>query len=89
MQTDIIYTYTLAPGQVLYLWFWTSDWGTFNAFQAAPSLNQGFNSGQVSLLQVQANMPVAEPNFASLAYVLTVQNTGGSLTMTDIYNAWQ
>ena len=95
MQTAIIYTYSNTAGWTLNLTYWTYDWGTFNAFQAAPSLNQGFNAGVVSVTQVEATMPVEDPNNPALFYTISVKNMGdpklnpSEVTMFDIYNAWQ
>ncbi len=90
MQTEVVYTYSSSPGETLFLWVWTNDFGTYDAFQAAPSLNQGFNEGEVTISEVRAHMPVTAPaQSPSLAYILTIQNTGGGYTMVDVYNAWQ
>ncbi len=95
MQTAIIYTFSFTAGHTLTLTYWTDDWGTFDAFQAAPSLNQGFNTGVVSVTQVEATMPVADENHPSLFYTIVVKNMGNpalnpyEVTMCDIYNAWQ
>ena len=95
MQTAIIYTFTFKAGQSFTLTYWTDDWGMYDGFQAAPSLNQGFNSGVVSVTQVKATMPVSDPNHPSLFYTIVVKNEGdpklnpSQVTMCDIYNAWQ
>jgi hypothetical protein len=94
VQTAIIYTFSFTAGQTFTLTYWTNDWGTFNAYQAAPSLNQGFNAGAVSMT-VEADMPVSDPNNPGLFYTLRVTNDGdpnlnpSQVTMCDIYNAWQ
>jgi hypothetical protein len=95
MQTAIIYTASTTAGVTFLLTYWTYDWGTFDAFQAAPSLNQGFNAGVVSVTKVTANMPVRDPNNPALYYSIYVKNEGdpsinpSEVTMFDIYNAWQ
>jgi hypothetical protein len=95
VQTAIIYTFSSTAGHTFTLTYWTYDWGTFDAFQAAPSLNQGFNAGVVSVTQVKATMPVGDPNKPALFYTILVHNEGdpninpNEVTMCDIYNAWQ
>jgi hypothetical protein len=93
MQTAIIYTFSsLTPGEPFDLWFYTDDWGTFNAFQVAPSYNQGYNQGQVSITSVVANMPVTDPsiNAPQLIYIVNgINQTSIGDTMVDVYNAWQ
>jgi hypothetical protein len=92
MQTAIVYTYSSSPGVTLTLWCWFNDWGTFDAFQAAPSYNQGYNQGTASVTQVRAYMPVADPSLQtpSLAYIVYVKNEGSAgVSMFDVYNAWQ
>lgn len=99
MNKAIIYTWAAKPGYHLTLWYWTNDWGTFNAFQAAPSYNQGYNQGVASVSEVRAYMPVVDPaiQVPSLAYIITVQNLSGQagqpdssgFLSIDVYNAWQ
>ena len=76
MQIDHIFTFSSRAGQTFYFTYWTNDWGTFNAFQAAPSLNQGFNAGVVSVTSVTATMPVSDPNQPKLFYTIYVKNEG-------------
>ena len=68
MQTAIAYTATISDGQGFILTYWTDDCGTFNAYQAAPSLNQGYNAGVVSLTSVAAAMPVGDPSIIPLIF---------------------
>ena len=97
MQTAIAYTATISDGQGFILTYWTDDWGTFNAYQAAPSLNQGYNAGVVSLTSVAAAMPVGDPSITPphLYYIIEVRNVSSQngnpaiVTTFDIYNAWQ
>ncbi len=95
MQVDHIFNFSSRAGQTFYFTYWTDDWGTFNDFQASPSLNQGFNAGVVSVTSVTATMPVESPNNPHLFYTNFVKNEGdprlnpNEVTMFDIYNAWQ
>jgi hypothetical protein len=93
MQTAIIYTFSsLTPGEHFDLWYYVDDWGTFNGFQVAPSLNQGYNQGQVSITSVVANMPVNDPslNRPQLIYIINgINQSSAGATMVDVYNAWQ
>ena len=93
MQTAIIYTFSsLTPGEPFDLWYYTNDWGTFNAFQVAPSFNIGYNQGQVHITSVVANMPVNDPSLhpSQLIYIVNgINQTSTGDTMVDIYNAWQ
>jgi hypothetical protein len=89
MQVDHFFTFSTLPGQTVKVTYWTNDWGDYNGFQVAPSLNQGFNSGVVSITGVTATMPVSEPYNAALFYTIVVSNEGGVITMVDLYNAWQ
>jgi hypothetical protein len=97
MQTAIAYTASILDGHGFILTYWTDDWGTFNAYQAAPSLNQGYNAGIVSLTSVSAAMPVGDPSLTPphlyyIIYVTNVSSKNGNpavVTMFDIYNAWQ
>jgi hypothetical protein len=93
MQTAIIYTFTaLNPGEHFDLWVYTDDWGTFNSFQAAPSLNQGYNQGEVSITSVVAHMPVNDPslNPPQLIYVVNgINQTSAGATQVDVYRARQ
>lgn len=97
MQTAIIVTFSFTAGQVFTVWYWTYDWGTFDAYQAAPSYNQGYNAGVVSIAKVTATMPVNDPslNKPALFYTILIKNEGdpklnpSEVTMCDLYNAWQ
>jgi hypothetical protein len=95
VQTAKIFTFSFKAGQTMTCTYWTYDWGTFDAFQAAPSLNQGFNAGVVSVTQVKATMPVENVNSPALFYTILVKNEGdpslnpNEVTMCDVYNAWQ
>ncbi|HKW19512.1 MAG TPA: hypothetical protein VJO35_18530 [Terriglobales bacterium] len=97
MQTAIAYTASISDGQGFILTYWTDDWGTYNGYQAAPSLNQGYNAGVVTLTSVAAAMPVGDPSLTPphLYYIIRVDNVSSRngnpavVTMFDIYNAWQ
>lgn len=95
MQTATIFTFSFTAGQTMTCTYWTYDWGTFDAFQAAPSFNQGFNAGVVSVTKVEATMPVASENNPALFYTILVKNEGDpklnpyEVTMCDVINAWQ
>ena len=95
MQVAKIYTTSFTAGQTFGVTYGTNDWGMWDSFQAAPSLNQGFNAGVVSVTQIEATMPVASENNPSLFYTIWVKNEGNpalnpyEVTMCDIYNAWQ
>lgn len=99
MNTGTIYTWTAPPGYHLTLWWWTDDWGTFHAFQAAPTHNQGYNQGVASVSEVRAYMPPVDPSLQvpTLAYIITVQNLSGQPdqpnssgnSTIDVLAAWQ
>ncbi|MGO9933710.1 MAG: hypothetical protein ACLPV8_18125 [Steroidobacteraceae bacterium] len=93
MQTAIIYTFSnLKPGETFDLWVYTNDWGTFDTFQVAPSYNQGYNQGRVSITSVVADMPVNDPslNRPQLIYIVNgINQTSIGDTQTDVYRAWQ
>ncbi|WP_058187943.1 hypothetical protein [Terracidiphilus gabretensis] len=97
MNTATIYTWSAPPNFSLTLWWWTNDWGVFHSFQATPSYEQGFNQGVASISGVNTYMPPAEPNSATLAYIITVQNYSGQSgqpsssgnSTIDVIAAWQ
>jgi len=95
MQVAKICTFSFVAGQTITCTYWTYDWGTFDDFQAAPSLNQGFNAGVVSVTQILATMPVASENNPALFYTILVKNEGDpklnpdEVTMCDVNNTWQ
>jgi hypothetical protein len=93
MNTAIIYTFSsLQPGWLFDLWVYTDDWGTFNAYQVAPSYNIGYNQGRVSITSIVANMPVVDPALEKpqLIYIVSgIDQSSAGATMVDVYRAWQ
>ena len=95
MQVAKIFTFSLVAGETMTCTYWTYDWGTYNSYSAAPSLNQGFNAGVVAVTQVEATMPVASENNPALFYTILVKDMGNPAlnpdqkTMCDVFNAWQ
>jgi hypothetical protein len=98
MNVATIYTFSSVAAETFTLSYNTNDWGWYNGYQAAPSLNQGFNTGICTVSEVQAYMPVYDPGGPGsprLLYYIEVKNLGNpadnpnETSMFDIYNAWQ
>lgn len=98
MQVAKFFTFSNTAGESLTVSYQTDDFGWYDGWQAAPSLNQGFNTGICAVTEVQAYMPVFDPGgpgSPQLFYYITVKNTGNpadnpsETSMFDLYNAWQ